>query len=131
MSDINTTKTFWDLDQNDVFDICVVKIKHINWKPEVEDISWHFNQNLGLVKCLLQSVTSMNPPYNRIKFVDGHVDISSSNSGVAKGYAWAMLNTNKCGYFAEYRVYFADNSSHKIRFCNKLDTVDELVSKLI
>ena len=118
-----TVKTFWDLTPNDEFDICVVKIKYSDWVPEVEDISWYSDQTQSLIKCILKSVISSR---TNIKFDDNRLDVSSSSSGVAKGYAWAKLDTNKCGYFMEYRIYFT--AKNKIQFCSKLDPVDELVS---
>ena len=122
---VETVKTFWDLTPDDVFDICLVKIKHINWKPEIEDVSYYPDQTQGLVKCVLGSVASNTS----IKLDDDRFDITSTNSGVAKGYSWAMLNTNRSGTFVEYRVYFANNN--RIQFCNKLDPIDELVNKLV
>ena len=116
------TKTFWDLTPDDIFDSCIVRIKYNNWIPEIDDISWYPNQNLGLTKCILKSVSSKT----NIKFDDDRLDVSSSNSGIAKGYAWAQLHTNKCGYFVEYRIYFTNNN--RIEFCSKLDPIDELVS---
>ena len=116
-------KTFWDLTQNDIFDICVVKIKHVNWKPEIEDIGWYHDQSKGLIKSIIKSVVSS---YRTIKFDDDRFDITSSSSGMAKGYAWAQLHTNKCGYSVEYRIYFAENN--RVQFVTKLDPVDELVS---
>ena len=122
---MNVTKTFWDITPVDTFDICVVRIKHVDWTPKIEDIGWYLNQNLGLTKCILKSVSSKT----NIKFDDDRLDVSSSNSGVAKGYAWAILSTNKCGYSMEYRIYFAKNN--RVQFVTKLDPIDELVNKLI
>lgn len=118
-----TTKTFWNLDKNDILNICIAKIKYANWEPMIEDIGWYSNQTLGSIRCILQ--TKMG--HHRIKFDDDRLDVSSSSSGVAKGYAWAQIHTNKCGYSVEYRIYFA-TENNRIQFCNKLDPIDKLIA---